>query len=266
MLNFEEIINIDNIKSAAFEWRKNVPFPHFYVDNFFKNDVAKDLESEFPDFEDKTWYEYGNALEIKKLCNNWNAFPKLTYSVFSYLNSDEFLKPFSDILFGKEILFPDYGLNGGGWHIHKKGGKLNTHLDYSLHPKLGLQRKINIIIYLNSEWNTNWGGSLGLWSNKNRQPDKLEREIEAVFNRAVIFDTTCNSWHGLPNPLTCPDNQYRKSMAVYYLTEPPVGVDSRGKALFAPSENQKENQEVLELIKKRSDVNLSSEVYRENKL
>ena len=68
-------------------------------------------------------------------------------------------------MFGSDVLISDPGLNGGGWHIHKQGGKLNTHLDYSLHPKLVLQRKINIIIYLNSCWKKNWGGNLGLWGN-----------------------------------------------------------------------------------------------------
>ena len=116
------------------------------------------MEQEFPDFDDILWHEYRNAIEIKKVCNNSNVFPKLTYQVFSYLNSDAFVNTLSEILFDEKILYSDIGLNGGGWHIHKRGGRLNTHLDYSLHPKLGLQRKLNIIIYLNSKWQKAWGG------------------------------------------------------------------------------------------------------------
>ena len=93
------------------------------------------------------WHEYGNAIEVKKVCNNWNEFPKKTYGVFSYLNSIQFVDFLSNNLFEKCKLQSDSGLNGGGWHIHSRGGKLNTHLDYSLHPKLGLQRKLNIIVY-----------------------------------------------------------------------------------------------------------------------
>ena len=257
------MIDIENLKNAAKNWNEKKPFPHFVVDGFFKNEVAHKLESEFPEFDNKIWHEYGNAIEIKKVCNNWNVFPELTYKVFSYLNSNEFVEIISSTLFAEELpLFSDPGLNGGGWHIHKKGGKLNTHLDYSLHPKLGMQRKINIIIYLNSDWKNSWGGHLGLWGNESdSKPGKLEKQIVPVFNRAAIFDTTCNSWHGLPEPLTCPSNQYRKSMAVYYLAKPAADIDPRGKALFAPTDDQKNDKEVLELIKRRSNIETASSVY-----
>lgn len=168
----------------------------------------------------------------------------------------------STCLFGENKLYCDSGLNGGGWHIHSRGGKLNTHLDYSLHPKLGLQRKLNIIVYLNSEWQSEWGGHLGLWDNKSAdEPGDLIKEIEPKFNRAAIFDTTFNSWHGLPKPLNCPECQFRKSLAVYYLTKPPIDVDNRGKALFTPTAEQQNDKEVLELIKKRSSVVTASSVY-----
>ena len=75
----------------------------------------------------------------------------MTYRAFSYLNSNEFVLLLGKVLFGEAILSSDFGLNGGGWHIHSKGGKLNTHLDYSLHPKTKQQRKLNIIVYLNSK-------------------------------------------------------------------------------------------------------------------
>ena len=257
-----EIVNIENIKNSSSNWSQNEPFPHFIVDNFFKHEIAVMLEKEFPNYEDSVWHEYGNALEVKKVCNNWNSFPKQTYEVFAYLNSNSFVDFLSDSLFGEHKLFCDGGLNGGGWHIHRHGGKLNTHLDYSLHPKLNLQRKLNIIIYLNSNWQSSWGGHLGLWDNKSEdEPGDLIKEIEPKFNRAVIFDTTMNSWHGLPKPLQCPENQFRKSLAVYYLTEPETNVNKRGKALFAPTEEQKNDKKVLEIIKKRSDLKTAASVY-----
>lgn len=102
----------------------------------------------------------------------------MTYRALSYLNSSEFVSSLSRTLFEDDILSSDFGLNGGGWHIHSKGGKLNTHLDYSLHPKTRLQRKLNIIIYLNSEWEENWGGALGLWGNdSDKAPGPLVKQI-----------------------------------------------------------------------------------------
>ena len=260
------MINLESIKKASNNWLELKPFPHFIVDDFFEAEVAKALEAEFPNFDDSVWHEYGNAIEVKKVCNNWNAFPSKTYEAFSYLNSPVFVDFLSECLFGARKLYCDSGLNGGGWHIHSRGGKLNTHLDYSLHPKLGLQRKLNIIVYLNSAWKADWGGHLGLWDNNNDvAPGDLIKEIEPKFNRAAIFDTTMNSWHGLPNPLRCPEDQYRKSLAVYYLSEPPIGVNSRGKALFAPTAEQQHDKDVLELIKARSSLETAASVYTNKK-
>ena len=67
----------------------------------------------------------------------------------------------------------------------------------------------------------------------------------------MLFDTTQNSWHGFPEPLQCPEGVYRKSLAVYYLTEPPEGTDPRPRALYAPSKEQENNQEILKLIEER---------------
>ena len=258
------MIEKKNIIKSSKYWQKKTPYPHFVIDNFFEPKIAKLIEKEFPNFDDSCWHEYGNALEIKKVLNNWNNFPPAIYRIFNFLNSSDFVNFLSKKLFNnKTILFSDSGLNGGGLHIHKTGGKLNTHLDYSIHPKLGLQRKLNIIIYLNSKWKKEWGGNLGLWGNESsKKPGKLMKEIEPKFNRAILFDTTCNSWHGLPEPLMCPKNQYRKSLAVYYLCEPKKNTSLRGKALFAPSQKQIGNKEVLKLIKLRSKIKTASSVYK----
>jgi len=258
----EKLINISSIQKSALNYLKNQPFPHIVVDNFFDESIARKLELDFPDFDADVWHGYNNPIEVKKLCNSWNAFPSQTFKIFSYLVSNKFAEELSKILYKSCILYPDPGLHGGGWHIHKSGGKLNTHLDYSIHPKLRLQRKLNLIVFLNSSWSEEWGGKLGLWSNESPDaPGVLVKEISPKFNRAVIFDTTMNSWHGLPDPIQCPDGQYRKSIAVYYLVEPTQNVSDREKALFAPTDKQRDNKEILELIAKRATSETASQVY-----
>ena len=100
---------------------------------------SQKIELEFPKYNSKDWFTYDNPVEHKKALNDWNKFPPLTYSVFSYLNSEKFIELIRRYTNLK--LYPDHGLHGGGWHIHGKGGNLNPHLDYSIHPKCGLQRK-----------------------------------------------------------------------------------------------------------------------------
>lgn len=254
MFNFSEISrSLKNFCGA-------IPFDHCVVDGFFDREVALELSKEFPCYSSSDWHHYSNAIEEKKTLNNWNIFPNKTYMAFNEFFSANMLDTLSKST-GVELL-PDFGLHGGGWHIHKSGGNLNPHLDYSIHPKLKKQRKLNIIVYLSEELLPEHGGHLGLWHQKSEnRHGKLELEIAPVFNRAVIFDTTQNSWHGMSRSLTQPENIYRKSLAVYYLCEPKPGAPKREKALFSPSECQESDDKVLELIKKRSDTKHSKKVY-----
>ena len=228
------------------------PFYHHIIDNFLDTKRAKTISQEFPDYHSDVWYCYNNPLENKKSCNNWYYFGPETYKLFAYLNSNVFISQLQKIT-GIKNLYSDVGLHGGGLHIHGTGGKLNVHLDYSIHPKLNLQRKLNLILYLTEEWDSLWGGGLELWSHNKQKnkPDKKIITVDNVFNRVVLFDTTQNSWHGFPEPLTCPKNTYRKSIAVYYLTDPPKGTDPRPRALYAPTKEQEQNPDILNLIEER---------------
>jgi Rps23 Pro-64 3,4-dihydroxylase Tpa1-like proline 4-hydroxylase len=234
-----------------------VSFPFYYqvIDNFFNKEQAKTISQEFPEYNSDIWYCYNNPLEHKKTCNNWYQFGPETYKTLTMLNSKEFIKQLQKIT-GISKLYPDIGLHGGGLHIHGTGGKLNIHLDYSIHPKLKLQRKLNLIIYLEEDWNPDWEGNLEFWSHdkEKNKPDKRYVKVDNVFNRAILFDTTQNSWHGFPDPLTCPEGRYRKSLAVYYLTDPPEGTDPRPRALYAPTKEQENNPEILKLIRKRATL------------
>ena len=242
----KHLVNINNLKNAFTEFKGAIPFDHCIVDNFLPEYLIEQIESEFLDFNSDHYYNYNNPVEIKKQNHNWGLFPKHTYQLFNYLNSQPFLDILSEHVGVK--LYADYGLHGGGWHIHDSAGILNQHLDYSLHPKLELQRKINIIIYVTKDWKESYGGHLGLFEN----PDKLVKEVSPLYNRAIVFDTTQNSWHGLSRVCNTSAGVYRKSLAIYYLTDPPIEVDSRNRALFAPREDQKNDPDILKLIESRS--------------
>lgn len=248
------IINKNAIVAAFNNWPGSAPYDHVVIDDFFLPEIAQGLAAEFPDSASDTFNgNYNNALEIKRTCNIWDRFGPLTYQVVHFLNSPAWVD-FLSFQTDCSVLYADPGLHGGGLHTHPPGGKLNVHKDYSLHPKLGLQRKYNLLVYLNPAYETGWGGELGLWSDSSGQPGHLVKTIEPVFNRAVIFDTTQNSWHGLETPNSFPAGQDRKSLALYYLTDPPAGAETRMRALFAPSASQAGDQAVLDLISRRSQV------------
>ncbi|MCH6199815.1 2OG-Fe(II) oxygenase [Aquiflexum sp. LQ15W] len=246
------MINFAEIENRVMEFRNSLPFPHMVIDGFVEKKLADSLTDEFPNIGDSSLYNYSNPLEKKSALNDWNKFPPNTYKLFEFLCSDFFVSYLSKTLGIK--LYPDFGLHGGGWHMHPDGGKLNPHLDYNIHPKLGLQRRINLIIYLSKDWLPEFGGHFGLWSNNplTNKPEKLEKEVEIKFNRAVLFDTTYKSWHGLSRQVNTGGKNIRKSLAVYYLCDPPEGAEIRERALYAATEDQKDNPEIEDLIQKRA--------------
>lgn len=262
-MNTKSFIKIEKLKKALNKFNSIKPFPYVIIDNFLSLNLAKKIEKNFPLHTDKKLWSYKNYCEIKKATDNWNMFPPEAYQLLSILNSHDFLEIIKKKIKIKN-LYPDYGLNGGGFHIMGEKGKLNPHLDYIIHPKLNLMRKFNLIIFFNIKWKPTNGGELCLYeknSQNKKLPGKLVKKIEPKFNRAVLFDTTQNSWHGLPDPIKCPNKQYRKSLAIYYLTQIPGKVSKRGKALFAPTESQKKNIKILKLIKLRSSTKSAHKVY-----
>ncbi len=260
----KKIINDLNIGELKSQYEKGKPFKYVVIDNFFKEEVAKELSNQFPKYDqNEIWNIYKNPLENKRTTPDWNLFPSETYRAFTYLNSQEFIKILENII-GIDNIIPDMGLHGGGWHITPSGGKLNVHMDYSIHPKLKLERRANLIIYLSEDWKPEYGGQLGLWSHdeETNSPKECVSKIDVKFNRAVIFDTTQNSWHGLPEEITSPKGINRKSLAIYYLTEPRIDISSRERAYFAPYKDQAKNPEIMELIKKRANSQTIGQAYR----
>jgi Rps23 Pro-64 3,4-dihydroxylase Tpa1-like proline 4-hydroxylase len=229
----------------------NDPFDHWIIDGFTNIELARQLSKDFVDYYNGDWFAYESPLEIKKTLNNWWDFPPTTYKFIEYLNSPTFITQLESIT-GIKDLKPDPGLHGAGWHIHGAGGKLNVHLDYSMHPKLDLERKLNLILYLSEEWDSAWGGNLELWTGDENKAGEQVKVVPCLFNRAVIFDTTQNSWHGFPDKIKCPEGVYRRSIAMYYLVEPQASArPERKRARYSPAADQVNDPTVLDLIEKR---------------
>ena len=248
------MIRNETLWTLAKERPESAPFTHMVIDDFFEKEVADAICEEFPDYDSPGIYKYENPIEIKRAMNSWDKFPAATYKAFTILCSERFAKLVSHPF--NAVLYPDYGLHGGGCHMHGRGGKLNVHQDYSIHPKMPLQRKMNIIIYMSRDWDPTWGGGLELWSHnfETNKPKECVRRVDVKFNRAVLFDTTQNSWHGLPEPINCPENMYRKSLAMYYLQEPAIAAPKHKKAWYAPYKDQENDQKIIDLIERRKGV------------
>jgi Rps23 Pro-64 3,4-dihydroxylase Tpa1-like proline 4-hydroxylase len=191
------------------------PFPHIALDGLFDDDALDVVLREFPSHEAMQWREFDTPLE-KKLgyYHETSAISKTVREFLDAMNSFEMLL-WLEALTGIEGLIPDPYFGGGGLHQIEPGGFLKIHADFNVHPKLKLDRRLNMLIYLNKNWRDEYGGHLELWD---RDMSACRQKILPSFNRTVIFSTTDTSFHGHPHPLTAPEGMSRKSVSLYYYT------------------------------------------------
>jgi Rps23 Pro-64 3,4-dihydroxylase Tpa1-like proline 4-hydroxylase len=221
---------INNLDNDIFDYENNQPFPHIIIDNFFKSEVLNRIldcvnhlnlnDATHKFLNKKCPYEYNKyAYDISKVNE--------LKDIFDELNSQKFIE-FLENLTGIEYLLANMkgGVKGSGIHRIKTGGYLGIHTDFNqFNNKIygKLDRRLNILIYLNPDWKEEYGGYLKLIEHNNLNNQK---KILPILNRCVIFSTTNRSWHGHDEPLKSPENIYRNSIANYYYTK------SNGKSDF----------------------------------
>jgi len=190
------------------------PFPHIALDGLFPDEALNEVLREFPDPASPVWKEYQNYHEGKLETQGEEHIGASTSLLLYQFNSAPFLH-FLEGLTGITDLIPDPYFLGGGLHQIPRGGKLGIHADFSRHGRLPLDRRVNVIIYLNPDWKDEYGGHLELWA-----PDmsRCVEKILPIYNRTVVFSITDWAFHGHPEPLACPDGMTRKSIALYYFT------------------------------------------------
>ena len=197
-------------------YQKASPYPHTQFDDFLETWAADKALEVFPKVKDEGWIHYVHVNEKKHGLNKLDLIPSFIREVIDELNSEAFIS-YLEELTGIDGLLPDETFEGGGIHQSERGGYLNVHADFTVHPhKRNWRRRVNVLVYLNKDWDTSYGGDLELWD---RKMTACEQKIAPIFNRVVIFNTDEDSYHGLPEPLKCPEGDSRKSIALYYFTE-----------------------------------------------
>jgi hypothetical protein len=217
-LDFERLERIAREHRA--EFIAAAPYPHVVIDDFLPPETALGALEEF-DQTAEGWKHYTHYNERKMALTGVSWMLPRTRALFEALQSDRFVR-LVETLTGIEPLLSDPDLDGAGMHRSTRGGFLNLHVDFQSHTKQShWSRQVNLLIYLNREWHDEWNGSLELWD---RDLTQCVRKIPPVFNRCVLFNTCPGSYHGHPAPLACPEQESRKSLALYYFRD-------EGKAL-----------------------------------
>lgn len=201
------------------------PYPHVVVDDFLEPASAAELARVFPRPDDAVaWEQFGIETVEKKLASaREERFPRALRAAIHDLNAGPFMTILERIT-GIDHLLPDPHLVGGGIHLSRRGDHLGIHADFNWHPGLEAHRRLNLLIYLTPEWRPEYGGELELWNTTGTQ---RERSVAPLFNRAVLFATRSDTFHGHPQPWAAPDGTYRQSIALYYYTSSRPAAEQR---------------------------------------
>jgi hypothetical protein len=190
----------------------NDPFPHIVIDDFLPPEVLDEVLVHFDSIKRDDWFKFDGQYELKLASKKEIHIPQFIRHVLHELNSGYVLDWLS-ALTGVPRLVADTRLYGGGMHNIERGGKLGIHVDFNIENRTMLHRQLNLLLYLNKDWQDEWGGHLELW---NADKTQCVQRIAPIFNRCVIFNTNGKPWHGHPHPLNTPDGVTRKSLALYY--------------------------------------------------
>jgi Rps23 Pro-64 3,4-dihydroxylase Tpa1-like proline 4-hydroxylase len=214
IFNFDASHLFSNIANYRTTYENNHPFPHIVIDNFLQQDVLENIISEFPSGDESIWKPSVSDMSVKKYCDEeWNI-PENTRKTIRDLQSEIFLLALAEIT-GIIGLIPDNYLFGSGLFRIERGGFLKVHADFNVHPVMMLDRRINLLLYLNDNWKDEYGGNIDLWE---QDKSALSKSIPPIANRCVIFSTTDTSFHGHPHPLSCPPGRSRNCISLYYYT------------------------------------------------
>lgn len=192
------------------------PFKHLSIDNFLIPSVAEGLLAEFPSFDSKKAIdELGNSSGKVTREDVRNLGPTFS-SIDDYISSIPFLRHIS-LITGIPDLEYDPTYFGGGTHDNQHGQELDPHVDFNFNREISLHRRLNLIVYLNKEWNESWGGSIELHSDPRTPESNSIISFSPLFNRCVIFETNEYSWHGFSQIQLPPEYKHlsRKSFAIY---------------------------------------------------
>ena len=204
---------------------EDIPFPHCVIDDFLVTETAdklyEDIKSLKLEDANSKYVNKGSPYEYNKFAfSEINKLPLALKNTFIYLNSKDFISQIEKITGINDIVYGDVNLKGAGVHVIKNNGYLKMHTDFNSydHPSHGkLDRRINLLLYMNKDWKNEYNGDLLMYHPNNISDVK---RIHPIFNRCVIFNTTKKSVHGHPEALCVPDDDlHRRSIAVYYYTK-----------------------------------------------
>lgn len=212
MKNLTDIFT-QNVFKTEVDFKQGQPVPMAHIDNFLPKDVALALFHESQSIPDEHWTEFTRKGSHMKECKKLEHAP-IAHNLVSYLHSGAALKWLEEVT-GIEGIIPDPHLVGAGYCKSFAGDTLKMHTDFNWNDSLKLHRAMSLIIYLNPEWNPEWGGALDFYDDKG---EAVVKSNPCLFNRCLIWQYDKYGYHGYETPLSNPPSSPRTAFRLFYYT------------------------------------------------
>ncbi len=200
-------------KTLADQYQSAQPYNYIGVDNFLNPEILNRVRSDIEDLPEAE-SSFDRAQERLKTSYLPERLPVYTRQLFQAFNGRAFIG-FLEEMTGIQGLIPDPYFHGAGIHRVANGGHLDIHADFNLHSVMKVERRLNVLLYLNPEWKEEWGGSFEVWD---KQMENKVDSFVPVFNRMCCFSTGSDTFHGNPETVANPNGDPRLSIALYYYT------------------------------------------------
>ncbi len=207
----EDILNKDySIKHFS------TPYEHIIIKDMFNRKTMNNVCESIGNIDSDFWNDskiFFNNYTKKKEINNYIKFPKRLKKIFEYLISESFVKKLENLT-NIDNLIIDNKIYGGGLVISPPGAHLQKHIDFNFNSDIQLYRAVNLILYLNKEWDDVDGGNLELYDDDNNKCT-----INPIKNTIFIFKSNNNTPHGFSKITS---DKCRKSLNLWYYTKNPL--------------------------------------------
>jgi Rps23 Pro-64 3,4-dihydroxylase Tpa1-like proline 4-hydroxylase len=207
------IKNLSEIKMQEY------PFQHFVSKNFLSLDLVGKIQDDLIELErSQPQNKFESQFGTKK---EWKVFPDELVSLNSWLNllaSENFINSLKEKFdISKQItIVPDLTYDGGGYVVSPPGSYLGYHADFNFSSAAGKYRVINILFYMNPNYEIDQGGHLHLLDSHSKT---VEKSVLPEQNTILGFFTDDTSFHGVSLNQV---NFYRRSFNLYYYSDAPI--------------------------------------------
>lgn len=157
--------------------------------------------------------EHGTKKEWKIEDNNHSQEYSIFKEFMEFLSSKKCADAISRMFKLDFDLVGDRSFDGGGFVVSPPGSFLGYHADFNYSSQVQKYRVANILLYMNQNYSPSNGGNLHLL-----HPETLtvEKSVEPIENRALVFLTTDRTPHGVSRNL---QEFSRKSFNAYFYTD-----------------------------------------------